>query len=71
MYLHTLIEDGWSWASGYSRDRGYFAEAWRDLPEPKYVDGNWVYRECKIELAKTVREAETKLLKRINNEKCP
>ncbi len=65
MLLQALIKEGWNWAVGYSKDRGYFAEAWRDLPKPVWRDGNWIYRECKIKIAKSISEAEAALMKRI------
>jgi len=56
---------GWSWSIGYSKDRGYYAECWRDLDEPVKVDGRWYYRECLIEFARHTIIAEAKLQERL------
>ena len=61
--MHDLEREGWCWAVGYSKDRGHYAEVWRDLLMP--IDGR--YREHKIELAKTTQEAEEKLRQRLIN----
>lgn len=56
---------GWSWSVGWSQDRGYFADAWRDLPQRVFVEGRWVYREHLVEIGKTILEAEGKLQQRL------
>ncbi len=66
MDWNRFEKQGWSWSSGWNRShRAYFAQAWRDLPEPVYVDGRWQYRECLTEFAKSLERAEAKLQQRI------
>ena len=57
---------GWSWAVGWNRTRAaYYAQAWRDLPRPKRVDGMLKMRDCLSEHGRSVEEAERKLEQRL------
>uniref|UniRef100_A0A6H1ZN37 Uncharacterized protein n=1 Tax=viral metagenome TaxID=1070528 RepID=A0A6H1ZN37_9ZZZZ len=67
MNWHPYEKRGWSWSSGWNPGRGgYFAQAWRDLPKRLWVDGRWMYRECLIEGGKTIEEATSKLMQRLD-----
>lgn len=67
MNFHPYEKLGWSWCAGYSRTRGgYYAQAWRDLPQRLKVDGRWMYRECLTEGGRTIEEAAAKLMQRLD-----
>ncbi|MHC4867211.1 MAG: hypothetical protein ACYTEX_24300 [Planctomycetota bacterium] len=58
---------GWSWAVGWNPNYGYYAQAWRDLDQPRRVDGKLLLRECFTEHGKTIAEAEAKLRQRLED----
>lgn len=57
---------GWSWSVGWNANYGgYYAQAWRDYPQKKRLEGRRVKRECFTEGGKTIDEAELKLQQRL------
>lgn len=57
---------GWSWRVGWNAAHGsYYAQAWRDLKKPVYVEGRLTYRECFTEFAGGITRAEVKLQQRL------
>ena len=63
MNWHRFERQGWSWTSGWNGS--YYAQAWRDLPQPVRIDGRWRYRECLTEFDKSLEKAEANLQQRL------
>ena len=67
MNWHPYEKLGWSWTSGWNpRYGGYYAQARRDYPKIVMVNGRRVYRQCLTEGGRTIEEAETKLMQRLD-----
>jgi hypothetical protein len=63
--FYELEKKGWSWSSGWSITRGgYYAQIFKDLPKPKRIDGQIVFRNVITEFGRTLEEAESKVLQR-------
>jgi len=62
-----LERRGWSWVVGWSPQNygGYYAQAWRDYPKPKVVEGRCRYRQCLTEGGRTIEEATTRPMERM------
>ena len=59
-------KQGWSWASGWNARHGsYYAQAWRDFPQPVVLDGSRLHCECVTQFGKSLLEAEERVKQRI------
>lgn len=67
MHWYYYQKKGWSWTVGWVQTRnGYCAQAWKNLKTRKKVGGRWTYRQCLTESGKTIAEASSKLLQRLD-----
>jgi hypothetical protein len=59
---------GWSWCVGWNPHYGgYFAQAWRDWPQRRKVEGHWRLRDIVTEGGRTIDEAELKVQERLES----